>query len=71
MEIIPDLDEKVIYPKGGPRSWATIRTFDIQKYERRLRNKLPNEFKNVLRGYNHRNADIISWYHDQNDYRYF
>ncbi len=68
MEIIPNIEQRVVYPKGIPHNWYTLKQFKVRAHERALKNKLPNEFKNALTGYNYRNTDIINWYIDSNDY---
>ena len=55
MEILPNDDEKSNWPKGKPHCWRTIQNFKIKHFEKELKNKLPNEFRSALTGYNHRN----------------
>lgn len=71
MEIIPELKEKVIYPKGVPIHRTTLFNIKVRELHRSLINKLPNEFKYTLSGYNHRNTRCISWYIDTNNYNHF
>lgn len=71
METIPNLYGKVIYPKGIPLDKRTIYNFILRKYDDSLINKVPNEFKYMLKNYNHRNTGIVSWYIDTNNYNHF
>ena len=67
MEIIPDLAQyKVNYNESF--KFRTRLNLCIRQYEKKLSHKLPNEFKNALKCYNHRNSKTISWYNDTNDY---
>lgn len=67
MEIIPDLEPyKVNYNEA--LKGKTRYNLKVRKFENKLVNKLPNEFKNALKYYNHRNSRTISWYIDSNDY---
>lgn len=67
MEIIPDLGQyKVNYHERF--HYKTKYNFELRAFEKKLSNKLPNEFKNALKYYNHRNSNAYSWYIDSNDY---
>jgi len=71
MEIVPEeLDERVMYPKGVSFDGKTLLNFKVRKFNQLLMNKLPNEFRHMLKGYNHRNNSSV-FHIDTNNYNHF
>lgn len=70
MEIVPEeLGGRVTYPKGVSFDSKTLWNFKVRKFNRLLINKLPNEFRHMLKGYNHRNSSMF--HIDTNNYNHF
>lgn len=76
MNISQDDNETVIIipKKKKPKrkvAGATILNCRLRQYDEELVRKLPNEFRDSFKDYNHKSISESPWHFDHNNYSYF
>ena len=72
---VNDEDTVIIVPKKKkPKTkvpWQTILNCKMKRYDEEIVRKLPNEFRDSFKDYNHKSISDSPWHFDQNNYSYF
>ena len=69
-------DTVIIVPKKRKKpkqkvAWQTILNCKMKRYDDEIIRKLPNEFRDSFKDYNHKSISDSPWHFDQNNYSYF